>query len=134
MTDRITRGAVPGRRRKRRICVLRGIVVACLWLAPLLSACGDDDHRFYDQCRFDPAGCRGGLGGFCRGNADCGIGFCCRDPKECGGGMCTFECRSDRDCPVDMGCEHDVCFFLCNSDYDCARGQDCGHGRTVCEW
>lgn len=112
----------------------RGILAACALLAGLLLGCGDDDGRYYDACRFDPDGCRGGLGGACRTTAECGIGFCCREPKECGGGMCTFACRSDYDCPIDMACEHNVCFFTCRTDYDCALGQRCGHGRTICEW
>lgn len=113
----------------------RGILAASALIAALLLGCGDDEGPYdYDECRFDPDACYGGLGGACRTTAECGVGFCCREPKECGGGMCTFECRSDNDCPVDMGCEHGVCFFACRTDYDCAIGQHCGHGHTVCEW
>jgi hypothetical protein len=112
----------------------RWIVGASLLLASVLLSCGDDDGPYFDRCRFDPQGCRGGLGGACRTTAECGIGFCCREPKECGGGMCTFDCRNDLDCPSDMGCEHGVCFFMCRDDFDCARGQRCAHDHTVCEW
>jgi hypothetical protein len=117
-----------------RLSGMNRFLTAFALLAGSLLGCGDDDSPYYDQCRFDPEGCRGGLGGACRSSLECGIGFCCREPKECGGGMCTFECRNDLDCPVDMACEHDVCFYKCRSDYDCALDQHCGHGRTVCEW
>src|ERR1044071_8654947 len=106
---------------------VRGILAAFTLLAVLLLGCGDDEGGYYDECRFDPAGCYGGLGGACRTTAECGTGFCCRAPKECGGGMCTFEWRNDNDCPVDMGCEHGVCFLSCRDDFDCAVGQHCGH-------
>lgn len=119
----------------RRATLLRAWgPVACVLLAAVSLSCGDDDSRYYDECRFDPDGCRGGLGGACRASSECGIGFCCREPKECGGGMCTLACRDDGDCPVDMACEHEVCFYACRSDFDCAPGQHCGHGHTVCEW
>ena len=48
--------------------------------------------------------------------------------------MCTFTCDNDRDCPSEMGCEHDTCFFLCDDDRDCAEGATCEHGNTICEW
>jgi len=123
-----------GHSRNASMNARRGFLTACALLVSALLGCGDDDSPYYDQCRFDPDGCRGGLGGACRTTSECGIGFCCEHPKECGGGMCTFECRSDLDCPVEMACEHEVCLFACRSDFDCAPGQHCGHGRTVCEW
>jgi len=113
---------------------MRSVLAVGALLVTMAAGCGDDDSGYYDLCRYDPDACRGGLGGTCRSTSDCGVGFCCREPKECGGGMCTFACRSDADCPHEMGCEHGVCFFGCRSDYDCAPGQHCGHGRTVCEW
>ena len=105
----------------------------CLLAAGFLS-CGDDDYAYYGQCQRQPGLCAGGLGGLCGGNVDCGIGYCCQGPKECGGGMCTLSCRSDRECPVNMACEHEMCLFSCLSDLDCAAGQHCGHAHTVCEW
>ena len=110
-----------------------GVAAACL-LGVSLWGCGDDDYGYYDQCRYEPGLCAGGLGGLCGANIDCGVGFCCRGPKECGSGMCTLSCRSDRDCPIDMGCEHEMCLYSCLSDLDCAAGQHCAHGHTVCEW
>ena len=112
------------------------VCLAALLLGVMsLPACDDDDeYPYYDECRYEPGLCAGGLGGLCGGNQDCAIGFCCRNPKECGSGMCTLSCRNDLDCPVEMGCEHGVCFYSCRSDLDCAAGQHCGHGHTVCEW
>ena len=107
---------------------------ALLLFALGFAGCGDDDARYYDQCRYQPSACAGGLGAVCGSDLECGLGFCCRNPKECGGGMCTLACRSDLDGPVDMGCEHGVCFYSCRSDLDCAAGQHCAHGHTVCEW
>jgi hypothetical protein len=118
----------------RRFHVHVGLV-ALLLAALSLPACDDDDdYPYYDECRFEPGLCAGGLGGLCGGNQDCAVGFCCRNPKECGGGMCTLSCRNDLDCPVEMACEHGMCFYSCRSDLDCAAGQHCGHGHTVCEW
>jgi hypothetical protein len=109
------------------------LLAAATLLAALLTSCGDNNPR-YDYCRFDPAACAGGLGGTCRADNECATAFCCRTPKECGGGTCTLSCRSNLDCPQDMGCQHEVCLFLCQSDFDCAAGQHCGHDHTVCEW
>jgi len=48
--------------------------------------------------------------------------------------MCTLQCDDDRDCPIDMLCEHHMCFYACHSDRDCAAGMSCEHGNTVCEY
>lgn len=48
--------------------------------------------------------------------------------------MCTLRCDGDRDCPLDMLCEHGECYFTCDQDRDCANGMSCEHGNTVCEW
>ena len=110
-------------------------VLFCALIAAATPACGDDDYPYYyEDCRYDPGLCAGGLGALCGANVDCAVGTCCREPKECGGGMCTLTCRNDAQCPIDMACEHGKCFFSCNSDLDCARGQHCAHGHTVCEW
>jgi hypothetical protein len=111
------------------------LLTAALPLALLVaSGCDDDDYPYGTGCRFDPADCYGGPGGFCDRNADCESEFCCTDQSNCGGGMCTWRCANDGDCPRDMACEHDLCFYRCASDADCAVGQSCEHGRTVCEW
>ena len=106
--------------------------------SPLSSggAADDDDGNagFTDNCRFNPDGCFGEIGGNCDGNSDCNDGFCCDEDSNCGGGMCTISCDDDADCPSFMACEHDVCFFRCDDDDDCASGQSCEHGNTVCEW
>jgi len=104
--------------------------ITCLAaFAAFLAACGPTQ-----DCRFDPAGCGGDVGGNCIDDRDCAEGFCCQESANCGGGMCTYDCESDADCPDFMACEHDVCFFRCDDDLDCAEGQGCEHGNTVCEW
>jgi hypothetical protein len=74
----------------------------------------------------------GDPGAPCEVHDDCESGFCCGS-DHCGGGMCTYPCHDDRDCPPDMGCEHETCFFRCDGDRDCAPGETCEHGDTVCE-
>ncbi len=100
-----------------------------LLLLSLALACSSEE-----DCRFDPAGCGGLLGGNCVEDGDCGSGYCCTEAANCGGGMCTRQCVSDDDCPGSMACQHDICFFRCDSDADCAEGQSCEHDNTVCEW
>lgn len=88
-----------------------------------------------DKCRLYPEDCRGAAGTLCNDDRDCNGGLeCCTDNNNCGGGMCTFECQDDRDCPIDMLCQHDLCFYACNSDDDCADSMSCEHGNTVCEY
>src|SRR5690349_3149791 len=96
LTNSLTSHAAQARRPLRGASALDLIAAWCL-LATALSSCGDDDYPYYDDCRYEPGLCAGGLGGLCEANIDCGVGFCCRDPKECGGGMCTLSCRSDYD-------------------------------------
>ena len=100
-----------------------------LSLALLVVACGASE-----DCRHDPAGCGGDLGGDCQRDSDCLDGVCCTDDSNCGGGLCTLNCDSDVDCPDFMACEHDICFFRCSEDAECAVGQSCEHGNTICEW
>lgn len=97
----------------------------------VLVGCSGDDR---DVCRLDPEHCPGGeAGAFCITDQDC-RGICCTEKANCASGMCTYPCKDDRDCPVDMACEHDVCFYRCAFDSDCAPGQTCEHNSTVCEW
>ncbi len=112
--------------------MLRSVRAAALGF---LVACGHygpyDDG--YERCRFDPANCPGGIGGFCDDDDECETGFCC-DTKECNHGMCTFRCDERDDCPFDMECEHGVCFLGCDDGDDCAEGMKCEHGHKACEW
>ncbi len=95
----------------------------------------DLDDLSSEKCRFEPDRCDGGAGATCRDDRDCANPlFCCEDSGNCGGGMCTIECRGDRDCPIDMLCEHDLCFYACDGDRDCAPEMSCEHGNTVCEY
>jgi hypothetical protein len=108
------------------------LAVVLLALASLIAGCSDNVSP--DVCRFDPASCTNGeAGAFCLTDHDC-IGICCTARSNCAGGMCTYACRDDRDCPLNMACEHDVCFYRCEYDTDCAFGQSCEHDNTVCEW
>ncbi len=86
-----------------------------------------------NPCRLDPRCGAGDIGAYCNDDRDCASAFCC-DSGNCDGGMCTLPCDGDRDCPIDMLCEHSTCFFVCDRDADCANGQECEHGNTVCEW
>jgi hypothetical protein len=112
--------------------------LASLVVVAGFAACGNDEEGSgytSSQCRFDPGACPGLAGALCVGDRDCRPPLtCCTDNGNCGGGMCTAECHDDRDCPLDMACEHSVCFYRCNDDRDCAVGMSCEHGSTVCEW
>ena len=123
---------------RSRFCF--GVASFALLCVGLMTNCADDPEPEFDDlasngCRLEPADCQGGAGGFCDDDRDCIEPlFCCEEQQNCGGGMCTAECHDDRDCPLDMLCEHDRCFYACDDDRDCAVDMTCEHDRTVCEY
>jgi hypothetical protein len=81
------------------------------------------------------------IGVACTKDEECTQGLkCLKDKSEYAGGFCTKDCKSDSDCPVEIGvpqtCVDGICQRACKRDSDCGRkGYLCINrsGKGICQ-